>query len=397
MHTLIIKAAHQEEDLLMATLEKFRKDMGVDLDFGSLEDLIEQDLSLVFVATGGTEMQFLNILDKLPGKIYLLTHPAHNSLAASLEILTYLQDQGRQGEILHGRPREVGERVKEILHFKEVRKKLSQHRLGVIGVSDWLIASDLDYDRVKELTGMEFIRFEVQELMEEVKKGGYEANEWTEKLLKLNYNKQEMDKALEVYGALSRLIGKHGLTGFSLRCFDILDPLDTTACLALAILNAQGYPSGCEGDQKSLLSMVVSQELLGESVFMANPSELDPVKEQLVIAHCTIPLDYPDKVYLNTHFESGIGVGVASDFDFEDVTIFKMDSFENFVAKEGRLLESLHRNDLCRSQMRLHLPGAMDYFLKHPISNHHMVLRGHHGDLLRRFLEEIAGDIKRRD
>lgn len=232
--------------------------------------------------------------------------------------------------------------------------------------------------------------------MDEYEKGGYEKNQWTELLESKGYSKKEMDKALNIYGALKRLIQKHQLTGLSLRCFDLLEPLNTTSCLALAILNAEGYVAGCEGDEKSLLSMVVAQELLGESVFMANPSMLDIQKEELLIAHCTIPLDYPEKVYLNTHFESGIGLAVASKFAFEDVTLFKMDSFNNFVAKEGSLKESLFKTDLCRSQMLLHLPGAMDYFLKHPIANHHMVLRGHRAQLLKGFLEYVAKDIKMR-
>lgn len=397
MHTLVIKAVHQEMDELMKTLEEFREAMEADLDFGSLEDLQRQEVSLVFVATGGTEEQFKKIFDALPGRIYLLTHPGHNSLAASLEILSYIQQQGREGEILHGTPEQVGEKVREIKLFKETRERLTRHRLGVFGISDWLIASDIDRERVLELAGMDFVPFEVQELMDEYEKGGYEENKWTQLLLSKGYDKKEMKKALDIYGALKRLIKKHKLTGFSLRCFDLLDPLDTTACLALAILNAEGYPSGCEGDQKSLLSMVVAQELLGESVFMANPSKLDIKEEELTIAHCTLPLDYPEKVYLNTHFESGIGVAVASKFGFEDVTLFKMDSFESFVAKEGKLKESLFRTDLCRSQMLIHLPGAMDYFLKRPIANHHMVLRGHKAELLQRFLEYMSPDIKRRD
>lgn len=396
MRTLILKAAHQEMDELMKTLEDFRVATDSNLEFGTLEDLQMQGISLVFIATGGTEELFLKILDALPGRIYLLTHPGHNSLAASLEILTYLQEKGREGEILHGSPEELGKKIKELELFKKTRDKLSKHRLGVFGVSDWLIASSVDRKRVQELTGMELISFEVKELMDEYEKGGYEKNQWTELLESKGYSKKEMDKALNIYGALKRLIQKHQLTGLSLRCFDLLEPLNTTSCLALAILNAEGYVAGCEGDEKSLLSMVVAQELLGESVFMANPSMLDIQKEELLIAHCTIPLDYPEKVYLNTHFESGIGLAVASKFAFEDVTLFKMDSFNNFVAKEGSLKESLFKTDLCRSQMLLHLPGAMDYFLKHPIANHHMVLRGHRAQLLKGFLEYVAKDIKMR-
>ena len=59
-------------------------------------------LDLVYVRTGGTEGEFLKLLPELKAEhFYLLTSGKSNSLAASMEILSYLNQQGRKGEILH--------------------------------------------------------------------------------------------------------------------------------------------------------------------------------------------------------------------------------------------------------------------------------------------------------
>ena len=55
------------------------------------EEFSEGDIPVVFIQTGGTEGKFLSQLDKMPEPTILLTHGAMNSLAASLEILSYLQ------------------------------------------------------------------------------------------------------------------------------------------------------------------------------------------------------------------------------------------------------------------------------------------------------------------
>ena len=36
----------------------------------------------------------------------------------------------------------------------------------------------------------------------------------------------------------------------------------------------------------------------------------------------------------------------------------------------------MHRPDLCRTQMRLKLQDGTGYFSGHPISNHHMIIKG---------------------
>ena len=58
---------------------------------------------------------------------------------------------------------------------------------------------------------MGFVLFGLEELVEEFHKGGYPENQYTEDLKKKSYNIEEIEKALNVYGALKRLIEKYDL------------------------------------------------------------------------------------------------------------------------------------------------------------------------------------------
>lgn len=83
---------------------------------------------------------------------------------------------------------------------------------------------------------------------------------------------------------------------------------------------------------------------------------MDPEKSEIIFAHCTLPMNMPDSYCLVTHFESGTGVAVSGDLAAQPMTIFKCDdSMERYYAGRAELLETMHRQDLCRTQMRLKL------------------------------------------
>lgn len=226
--------------------------------------------------------------------------------------------------------------------------------------------------------------------MEEFHKGGYPENEYTKELKNRGFSAEEVEKALDVYGALKRLIAKYQLTGVTVKCFDLLDMIHTTGCLALAILNAEGIPAACEGDQKSLVSMAVLEALTGQPGFMANPSCMDPDAGEIVFAHCTLPINMPDSYRLTTHFESGIGVAVTCDLAAQPMTIFKCDdTFTRYYAGKADLIETMHRSDLCRAQMKLHLHEGTGYFSSNPISNHHMIVKGDWKEVIDEYFAQI--------
>lgn len=371
-------------------LEDLSKAMGDEVVCAEMDEVCAQPLPVYFIASGGAERGFEAVYEQTKEPYILLTTPAYNSLAASMEIMGFLQEHGLKGEILHGSAETIAKRLKILKRVADAKEKLAHTRLGCFGAPGGLIASEADFDVMKKVSGMELVLFGLDELVEEYHKGGYPENAYTEDLKKKGYDADEIEKALNVYGALKRLIDKYDLQGVTVKCFDLLDLIHTTGCLALAILNAEGIPAACEGDQKSLVSMAVLTALTGESGFMANPSCMDPDTSEIIFAHCTLPIDMPDNYTLTTHFESGIGVAVACDIASQPMTIFKCDdTLTRYYAGRANLIETMHRKDLCRSQMRLHLEDGTGYFSSHPISNHHIICKGDWKEVIDEYFSQM--------
>ena len=75
----------------------------------------DTDLSLLLIQTGGSENYFLKDIKHFKNPIFLLTYGFSNSLAAAIEILSYINQNKLNGEILHGSIEYVSKRIKEIL------------------------------------------------------------------------------------------------------------------------------------------------------------------------------------------------------------------------------------------------------------------------------------------
>ena len=134
--------------------------MGFGMDFRGpdFSGYGSHDLDLVFVRTGGTEGLFKEVFPSLEGRIVLLTSGKSNSLAASMEILSYLNQQGREGEIIHGSTSYIAKRIVTLAKVEAARRKLRGQNLGIIGQpSDWLISSDPDREAVKNMLGINLV------------------------------------------------------------------------------------------------------------------------------------------------------------------------------------------------------------------------------------------------
>lgn len=133
---------------------------------------------------------------------YLLTTGENNSFAASLEILTFLGQQGLKGEILHGSIEYIANRIKNINKVLKAKEKLNNMNVGVIGKpSDWLISSDVDYVKLKERFGMNAVDISIDELLDEIDEVKIEdiekniSNKRIEELYKKSLNNKNLEDA----------------------------------------------------------------------------------------------------------------------------------------------------------------------------------------------------------
>lgn len=356
------------------------------------EDFGTHTLDLIYVRTGGAEGIFKSLLPEMLARgisrYYLLTSGKSNSLAASLEILSYLDQQGLKGEVLHGSPEYLQGRIQALKTVAEARKKLQGARIGVIGEpSDWLISSHADPIALMDRIGAKLEPIAMEDLLQEIARS--KADAAPAEVPMADNVRASYPGATQIYHALKAIVEKHGLNALTLRCFDLLTSVGNTGCLALASFNADGFPASCEGDVPALLSMMISQALTGCTGFMANPSRIDVETGEILFAHCTVPFNMVRNWQYDTHFESGIGVGIHGEIPEGPVTVFKVSGkLDRFFAAEGELLYNQYEDNLCRTQVVLKVkPEEARYFLTKPIGNHHIVVPGH----CKALFEELLG------
>lgn len=326
---------------------------------------------VVAVLTGGTEAKFIQLVEEglidLQRPVYLMVSGHSNSLAASLEILSYIRlHQGVGKVMMNAEDTELPESGEGLRVTGTPSEALLQsekkQRLGVIGMpSDWLIASHVDYKDVLRAMNIELVDIPIEEVtrLGEVDPG--------------------MKGAEVIYARLKELVAQYDLQGVTLRCFDLLTTVKNTGCIALSKLNDEGIPAACEGDIPTLLTMMICKKMTGELCFQVNPARIQANGEML-FAHCTLPLGMTEKHEYTTHFESGIGVAIHGDLPTGDYTLVKLSGdMKRLLAVDVTLERCQFEANLCRTQVWIKTtPEVAQYFLTNPIANHHVLIKGHH-------------------
>ena len=340
------------------------------IDYKDIDKLSPDDFSIIFIATGGVERLVIQHFESLPRPAILLADGMQNSLAAALEISSWLRGRGMKSEILHG---ELPETIKRIfvLHSNFVaQRSLFGMRIGVMGTpSSWLVASNVDYLLAKRRWGIE-------------------------------YTDVSLDRIYEYYGQITDdEVGEAcaGLAGKALACReaspeDMINQTGTTGCLALALLNDEGIIAGCEGDLQSVFTMLAVKVLTGKNSFMANPSMINARTNEIILAHCTIGIAQTEQFIIRNHFETESGIGIQGILPTGDVTIVKCgsESLDEYYLSTGTLVENTNYINMCRTQVRIKMNSPADYFLKTPLGNHHIMLYGNYEDILEEFLQANA-------
>ncbi len=331
---------------------------------------------VVAVLTGGTESQFVNLVNDgvidLHKPVYLMVSGHSNSLAASLEILSYVRQHKGVGKVMMSAD---DTEIPELREFSTVSVQPSEAllksdqplRLGVIGFpSDWLISSGVDYAQVLKRMNCELVDVPIEEVSS------------------LGVVDPGMKGAEAIYARLKELVKKYDLQGVTLRCFDLLTTVKNTGCIALSKLNDEGIPAACEGDIPALLTMMICKRVTGELCFQVNPARIKADGEML-FAHCTLPLGMTEKHEYTTHFESGIGVAIHGDLPTGDYTLVKLSGdLQRLMAVDVELERCQFEANLCRTQVWIKAnPQVARYFLTSPIANHHILIRGHHAAKLK--------------
>lgn len=337
--------------------------------------------SIVFIETGGSEQHFVKIEKDLPRPIILLSTCKNNSLPACFEIKTYLNNHNQEDAILlFGSEKDIAYTLKDVIKLLTARSYVEGSSLGVIGKpSDWLIASTVDYEEVKDRFNITLVDIPTSELKEEIEKGILPDIPKYDFYKKLAKDNEYFDGALKIYSGIRRIVEKYNLKGFTIRCFDLISEYKNTACLALAMLNDEGIIGTCEGDIPSMLTMFFVRAVSGQTSFQANPSKIDLNNQTLLLAHCTIPFSMVKNPEFMTHFESGLGIGIRGKLDERDITIVKLSpKLNHSLFLEGKVISNPELTNYCRTQIEVKFEEDDGLFtlLREDFGNHLIVVYG---------------------
>lgn len=394
MNLLVLRSSFQTDDFVRNEyadlIQRLEKECHAEITIvGDGSPHPQATTNVVMIATGGVENLFKTLFTG-NRPVLLIADGRNNSLAAALEILTWLEGQGIEGRIIHG----TNDEIIASLVGTQCVASLQGLRIGLFGQpSDWLIASDVDRDYLLEQFRVETLDIDLHRLIDGIKAVTQtDAVKVAQAIVKkANAVKEpscaDMVEAAKAYLAIKKICQEERLDAMTIRCFDIVKACGTTSCLALALLNGESIVAGCEGDIQTLMSMLLAKRLCGKEAFMANPSQLTETTSML--AHCTIPLTMCDDISIRSHFESGIGVAIQGTMPLTDYTIFKWGGakLDRYFVTEAQAVEMPYSDHFCRTQITLNV-DLRPYLLKHSIGNHHVIIKGRHEKAIREFMNE---------
>ena len=381
-------------ELILNELEKY---FNVNIvEYQNINKLTKDDFSLLFIATGGVERLVIQHFESLPRPAILLADGMQNSLAAALEISSWLRGRGMKSEILHGELPEIIKRI-FVLHSNfKAQQALFGSRIGVIGSpSSWLVASNVDYLLSKRRWGIEYTDISLERVYEYYNQVtddevGEACAAFAGKALACREaTPEDLIKAMRLYRAIKRIVEEEKLSALTLSCFKLIEQTGTTGCLALSLLNDDGIIAGCEGDLQSIFTQLAVKVLTGKASFMANPSMINARTNEIVLAHCTVGIAQTEQYIIRNHFETEMGIGIQGILPTGHVTLVKCggECLDEYYLSTGTLTENTNYINMCRTQVRIKMDTPAEYFLKNPLGNHHILIQGNYEILLDEFLQ----------
>lgn len=136
----LLSSLHRKADgLLSAVRRSFYDEARVTLVPLDARTIAAEPAHALLVLSGGTEGEALAFARDACGPVILLSHPAHNSLPAALEIAARLRRDGRKVQLVH---LGVAGQLSVLASAIQLARGLRGKRAGLIGdPSPWLVAS----------------------------------------------------------------------------------------------------------------------------------------------------------------------------------------------------------------------------------------------------------------
>ena len=287
----------------------------------------------------------------------------------------------------------------KILYFGEMAGTTAHRDLsGVIG-SDW------NLERVKDVFGCIVKQIPMDYLLKEVDRVNLDSakeefKEWEDKVE--DFGDISKDGYLEVvkfYLAMKKILKEQDADALTINCLsDLFKKKFITPCQALAKLNDEDIPAGCEGDLNALLTMMVFHYTTDTPSIMGNiylfrpengpgfpPPEVRvaDAKEYLSqnkarFTHDVIPLRIAkSKYFLTTYHNSGKGITGYAELPKGEITVARIGPEANRMVITTAEIVEVEKSGHCSFSAYLKMKNLEEY-LRQTSSIHNVITYGNH-------------------
>ena len=366
------------------------------VDYVKAETIPANAYKMVFIGSGGVEDKVIQNFSSFSYPITILTDGLNNSLAAACEVSACFGYKDMKVRIIHGNVSEMVEQV--LIHHCAfaAKRSLRGKRIGVIGTpAPWLVASHVDYLLASQRWGVTYVDIPIEEVFKRFytitdDEIGMQASIFANRAKACqDATPDDLLRAMRLYKAVKDICAEQKLDAVTLSSNQCINQLNATGNVTAALLTDEGIPAGGEGDLQTIMTMLMAYAVTGKPAFMGNPSFIDRKRNELILAHCSVPTKMVDEFIIRDHFETGRGIGLQGLMHEGDITLFKCggECLDEYYVSEGYLVGNTNLISACRTQFRLKMNKPIDYFLNNPIGNHHVLIQGRHAAALQEFMQ----------
>ncbi|MBS3772023.1 MAG: hypothetical protein KGY69_17350 [Bacteroidales bacterium] len=268
-------------------------------------------------------------------------------------------------------------RLRALYGLKNMRESTI---LAVNGVGGWGGNTDHAKKAIKDIWHLNVKTTDMDELQSLVKKkqkdsavvskaqkdaADYAAQDT---ILSVNTPKKYMTNTFILYYAFKDLMEKHDADGITIQgCMGIGQFVDTTACLAFALVNDEGLMAFCESDFIVIPSGILLRHISGKPAFLNDPTL--PHDGVTTCAHCHSPRRMNGKdlepTHIYTHFESDHGAATKVQYRKGQLVTNIIPDFDNskWVGFTGEIIDHPFYA-ICRSQYDCTIDGDWEKLLR---------------------------------
>ena len=341
-------------------------------DLGSITDLNEADLFLIYAAGGG--MDIFSELNKMEKNIIFFCRYKSGPVYLWYEIVSprFLRQHSdtlavkgiTENDVVIDRQDELLWRLRALAGLKNT---LNSRILAVGGPGAWSQPLETAMKLVKDTYKLDIQTISYEELgklITEARKDrsvvsaarANASNYLDDTGVSLETKRSYVENCFILEDILSRLMDLNNCRAVTINnCMGTIMPLaETSACLTLSLLNDAGYLAFCESDFVVVPSGLLLGNIAGRPVFLNDPTY--PHDNTITLAHCTAPRRMDGKrlepVRLLTHFESDYGAAPKVQMLVgQSVTNILPDfSFTKNIGLAGKIIDNPFL-DICRSQI----------------------------------------------